>query len=71
MSAARRAALRNGFRPRRVQTAEGELAVEIPQVRHAAETLRVQVVPADPEVVADRAVEGVGDRRVRARLIDA
>jgi hypothetical protein len=29
--------LRNGFRPRRVQTAEGELAVEIPQVRAAAE----------------------------------
>src|SRR6185369_11572328 len=29
--------LRNGFRPRRVQTAEGELAVEIPQVREAAE----------------------------------
>jgi hypothetical protein len=25
--------LRNGYRPRRVQTAEGELAVEIPQVR--------------------------------------
>ena len=25
--------LRNGFRPRRVQTAEGELSVEIPQVR--------------------------------------
>ncbi|MCW3066130.1 MAG: transposase, partial [Solirubrobacterales bacterium] len=29
--------LRNGFRPRRVQTAEGELEVEIPQVREAAE----------------------------------
>jgi transposase-like protein len=29
--------LRNGFRPRRVQTAEGELAVEMPQVRAAAE----------------------------------
>jgi hypothetical protein len=28
---------RNGFRPRRVQTAEGELEVEIPQVREAAE----------------------------------
>src|SRR4051794_19943318 len=30
-------ALRNGFRPRRVQTAEGELAVEMPQVREPAE----------------------------------
>jgi putative transposase len=29
--------LRNGFRPRRVQTLEGELSVEIPQVRAAAE----------------------------------
>jgi transposase-like protein len=29
--------LRNGFRPRRVQTGEGELAVEVPQVREAAE----------------------------------
>src|SRR5690242_20367893 len=30
--------LRNGFRSRRVQTAEGELSIEIPQVRQAAET---------------------------------
>jgi transposase-like protein len=29
--------LRNGFRPRRVQTTEGEFSVEIPQVRAAAE----------------------------------
>jgi transposase-like protein len=29
---------RNWFRARRVQTAEGELSVEIPQVREAAET---------------------------------
>ena len=29
--------LHNGFRPRRLQTAEGELSVEIPQVREAAE----------------------------------
>jgi putative transposase len=29
--------LRNGFRPRTVQTAEGELRVEVPQVREAAE----------------------------------
>src|SRR5438309_11562943 len=28
---------RNGFRPRRLQTAEGELRIEIPQVREAAE----------------------------------
>src|SRR5437879_12393512 len=29
--------LRNGFRPRRVQTAEGELEVEIPEVGEAGE----------------------------------
>jgi putative transposase len=29
--------LRNGFRPRKLQTAEGELEVQIPQVREAAE----------------------------------
>src|SRR5690242_17432231 len=29
--------LRNGFRPRKVQTLEGELQVDIPQVRQAAE----------------------------------
>src|SRR3954463_2440590 len=33
----RRRGLRNGFRPRTVQTLEGELEVEIPQVRAAAE----------------------------------
>jgi transposase-like protein len=29
--------LRNGFRPRHVQTAEGELEIAIPRVREAAE----------------------------------
>ena len=29
--------MRNGFRPRKLQTAEGELSVEIPQIREAAE----------------------------------
>jgi hypothetical protein len=29
--------MRNGFRPRHLQTAEGELRIEIPQVREAAE----------------------------------
>ena len=32
----RQRGLRNGFRPRRLQTAEGELRIEIPQVREAA-----------------------------------
>ena len=63
--------LRNGFRPRRVQTAEGELEIEIPQVRQAAETFASKLFPTDTEAVAHRAVEGVGDRRVRARPVDA
>jgi putative transposase len=37
--------LRNGFRPRRVQTAEGELSVEIPQVRAAAEPFVSKLFP--------------------------
>jgi putative transposase len=36
---------RNGFRPRRVQTAEGELQVEIPQVREAAEPFVSKLFP--------------------------
>ena len=63
--------LRNGFRPRRVQTAEGELSVEIPQVREAAETFASKLFPQDPEAVADRAAEGARDRRVRPRPLDA
>ena len=37
--------LRNGFRPRRVQTAEGELEVEMPQVRAAAEPFVSKLFP--------------------------
>src|ERR671931_370641 len=38
-------ALRNGFRSRTVQTAEGELQVEIPQVREAAEPFVSKLFP--------------------------
>jgi putative transposase len=37
--------LRNGFRPRRLQTAEGELQVQIPQVREAAEPFVSKLFP--------------------------
>jgi putative transposase len=37
--------LRNGFRPRRVQTLEGELRVEIPQLREAAEPFVSKLFP--------------------------
>ena len=63
--------LRNGFRPRRVQTAEGELSVEIPQVRRGGRAVRLQAVPARDEAAAHRAAAGDGDRRVRARPVDA
>jgi putative transposase len=45
------AGLRNGFRPRRVQTAEGELAIEIPQVREAAETFASKLFPRTPKLL--------------------
>src|SRR6202020_3400865 len=43
--------LRNGFRPRRVQTAQGELEVEIPQVRQAAETFASKLFPRTPKLL--------------------
>jgi putative transposase len=43
--------LRNGFRARRVQTAEGELSVEIPQVREAAETFASKLFPRTPKLL--------------------
>jgi putative transposase len=43
--------LRNGFRPRRVQTLEGELEVEIPQVREAAEPFVSKLFPCSTEVL--------------------
>jgi putative transposase len=43
--------LRNGFRPRRLQTGEGELSVEIPQVRQAAETFASKLFPRTPKLL--------------------
>ena len=43
--------LRNGFRPRKVQTAEGELEVEIPQVREAAEPFVSKLFPRTPKLL--------------------
>ena len=51
MRAARRPGLRNGFRSRRLQTAEGELQVEIPQVRQAAETFASKLFPRTPKLL--------------------
>jgi putative transposase len=43
--------LRNGFRPRKPQTAEGELEIEIPQVREAAETFASKLFPRTPKLL--------------------
>jgi transposase-like protein len=43
--------LRNGFRPRKVQTGEGELEIEIPQVRQAAETFASSLFPRTPKLL--------------------
>jgi putative transposase len=43
--------LRNGFRSRTLQTAEGELSVEIPQVREAAETFASKLFPRTPKLL--------------------
>jgi putative transposase len=43
--------LRNGFRPRRVQTLEGELRVEFPQVREAAEPFVSRLFPCSTKVL--------------------
>ena len=46
-----RRGLRNGFRPRTVQTAEGELQIDIPQVREAAETFASKLFPRTPKLL--------------------
>ena len=43
--------MRNGFRPRTVQTAEGELEIQIPQVREAAETFASRLFPRTPKLL--------------------
>lgn len=43
--------LRNGFRQRTVQTGEGELEIEIPQVREAAETFASKLFPRGTKLV--------------------
>jgi transposase-like protein len=45
------AGLRNGFRPRKLQTAEGELQIELPQVRQAAETFASKLFPRTPKLL--------------------
>jgi Transposase, Mutator family len=62
--------LRNGFRPRKLQTAEGELQVEIPQMG-GSRAVRLKALPEGSEALAHRAPAGDGDRRVRQGPVDA
>ena len=43
--------LRNGFRPRKLQTLEGELEVEIPQIREAAEPFVSKLFPCSTKLL--------------------
>jgi len=67
------AGLRNGFRPRHVQTAEGELRIEIPQAREAAAPFvsKLFCEVALQAAAADRPAQGADHRRVRAWAVDA
>ncbi len=51
--------LRNGYRPRRVQTAEGELSVEIPQAREAAEPFVSALFPHSTKLLRTRPLEAM------------
>jgi len=51
--------LRNGFRRRRVQTAEGELEIEIPQVREAARTFASKLFPRTPLLLRTEPLEAL------------
>ena len=51
--------LRNGYRPRRLQTAEGELEVEIPQVREAAEPFVSALFPHSTKLLRTRPLEAM------------
>jgi putative transposase len=71
---------RNGVRPRRVQTAEGELVVEVPQVRGALERFVCRTIPGTRTVVRTRPLEalvigayvrGLSDRDIESLLAEA
>jgi transposase-like protein len=50
---------RNGHRPRRVQTAEGEITIAMPQVRGALERFVSQVIPDTRAIVRTRPLEAL------------
>jgi putative transposase len=52
--------LRNGFRPRRLQTAEGELELQIPQVREAAEPFVSKLFPRGTKLLRTEPLRAMG-----------
>ena len=62
--------LRNGFRPRRCRPPRGSSSRD-PAGPRGRGDVRLEAVSQDAEAVADRAAEGVGDRRVRPWPVDA
>lgn len=71
---------RNGVRPRRLQTAEGELEVQMPQLRNTAERFVSQVLPDVRTVIRTRPLEaliigayvrGLSDRDIESLVQEA
>jgi putative transposase len=60
---------RNGTRPKPIQTAEGEITLDMPQVRNTAERLREPRDPGHQGRGADPAARGVDHRQLRARAV--
>jgi len=50
---------RNGNRPRQVQTAEGELEIQVPQIRGAAEKFVSSVIPNGRTTLRTRPLEAL------------
>jgi putative transposase len=71
---------RNGVRPRRVQTAEGELEISMPQLRNCAEKFVCRVIPDTRTIIRTRPLEalvigayvrGLSDRDIESLLKEA
>ena len=71
---------RNGYRNRRIQTAEGEIEVAVPQLRDAAERFVSKVIPDTRTVIRTRPLEaliigsyvrGLSDRDIESLVTEA
>lgn len=71
---------RNGVRPRRVQTAEGQIEVQVPQLRDTADRFVSKILPDVRTVVRTRPLEalvigayvrGLSDRDIESLIQEA